>query len=53
MQKNLCVCGSADKSARIWLLYLQGRLSPVQLLALCKLSLKDNDISHGQQSSAA
>ena len=23
---------------RVWLLYLQGRLSPVQLLALCKLS---------------
>ncbi|MGD1855137.1 MAG: hypothetical protein ACFB2W_12895 [Leptolyngbyaceae cyanobacterium] len=23
--------------ARVWLLYLQGRLSPVQLLALCKL----------------
>ena len=22
---------------RVWLLYLQGRLSPAQLLALCKL----------------
>ncbi|MBX2862646.1 MAG: hypothetical protein KTR27_03755 [Leptolyngbyaceae cyanobacterium MAG.088] len=40
---------------RIWLLYLQGRLSPVQLLALCKQRSKDNQqtTNHGQQSSAA
>ena len=40
---------------RIWLLYLQGRLSPAQLLALCKLSIehRKHDINHGQQSSAA
>lgn len=35
MQKY--ACGSSERSARLWLLYLQGRLSPVQLLALCKL----------------
>ncbi|MBT9316847.1 hypothetical protein [Leptothoe spongobia] len=39
---------------RIWLLYLQGRLSPAQLLALCKLSADDrDDDSRHQQSSAA
>lgn len=49
MQKDAVMCD------RIWLLYLQGRLSPAQLLALCKLAenRKDDDISYGQQSSAA
>ncbi|MEM1242235.1 MAG: hypothetical protein AAGI45_20590 [Cyanobacteria bacterium P01_H01_bin.26] len=31
MAKETVVCD------RVWLLYLQGRLSPAQLLALCKL----------------
>ena len=43
MQKDACVSGSADRSTRIWLLYLQGRLSPVQLLALCKLSMENKE----------
>lgn len=30
---------------RVWLLYLQGRLSPVQLLALCKLPVKNSNES--------
>ncbi len=40
---------------RIWLLYLQGRLSPAQLLALCKLSVehRKRDINLDQPSSAA
>ncbi|EKU97234.1 hypothetical protein Lepto7375DRAFT_6411 [Leptolyngbya sp. PCC 7375] len=44
---------------RVWLLYLQGRLSPAQLLALCKvvsenrLSAENNQNNAGQQSSAA
>lgn len=37
---------------RIWLLYLQGRLSPAQLLALCKLSADHRDDAHEPQSSA-
>ena len=46
MQKGAC--------DRIWLLYLQGRLSPVQLLALCKLSMekKKKKIDLDQQSSS-
>ena len=38
---------------RIWLLYLQGRLSPAQLLALCKLSAEDRKPDVSQPSSAA
>ena len=49
MQKDAVMCD------RIWLLYLQGRLSPAQLLALCKLSAeaRKHDIDHGHESSAA
>ncbi|MGD1950640.1 MAG: hypothetical protein ACFB14_13485 [Leptolyngbyaceae cyanobacterium] len=43
MQKGAC--------HRIWLLYLQGRLSPVQLLALCKLSM-EKEKERDQQSSS-
>ena len=43
MQKDAC--------NRIWLLYLQGRLSPVQLLALCKLSMENAEKERDQQSS--
>ncbi|WP_161635007.1 hypothetical protein [Leptolyngbya sp. Heron Island J] len=38
---------------RIWLLYLQGRLSPAQLLALCKLAVENRKNDTGQASSAA
>lgn len=44
---------------RVWLLYLQGRLSPAQLLALCKvaseniLPTENSQNNVGQQSSAA
>ncbi|MEM9265029.1 MAG: hypothetical protein AAGA46_05860 [Cyanobacteria bacterium P01_F01_bin.13] len=35
---------------RIWLLYLQGRLSPAQVLALCKLfAEKGHTIRHDHQ----
>ncbi|MEM9484160.1 MAG: hypothetical protein AAGA83_10765 [Cyanobacteria bacterium P01_F01_bin.116] len=44
MQKGAC--------DRIWLLYLQGRLSPAQLLALCKLSEENRD-PHREPSTAA
>ena len=50
MQKGMCAGGDADRSTRIWLLYLQGRLSPVQLLALCKIPLEENN-NRDQQSS--
>ena len=54
MQKGVCVSGSADRSARIWLLYLQGRLSPVQLLALCKLPVENKkDKEHRAQPTIA
>ena len=38
---------------RVWLLYLQGRLSPAQLLALCKLSVEDRKHEDISQSSSA
>ncbi|NEQ52606.1 MAG: hypothetical protein F6K11_21115 [Leptolyngbya sp. SIO3F4] len=38
---------------RVWLMYLQGRLSPAQLLALCKLSANNRDNKRNPQSSAA
>lgn len=44
MQKGVC--------DRIWLLYLQGRLSPAQLLALCKLAEEHRD-NHRQPSTNA
>ncbi|MEL6131116.1 MAG: hypothetical protein AAFX51_10005 [Cyanobacteria bacterium J06636_28] len=38
---------------RIWLLYLQGRLSPAQLLALCQLSADQKEDDTDPQPSAA
>ncbi|MEA5463171.1 hypothetical protein [Leptothoe sp. PORK10 BA2] len=47
MQKGPC--------SRIWLLYLQGRLSPAQVLALCKLANENRErtLNHDHPPSAA